>query len=323
MRAILGGTFSCIHKGHMALLSEAAKFSEIHIGLTSDTFAQGTKGYALPPYERREDALRKTLRSLGCANFKIFPLRNNYGETVTNPNLDAIIASSETEHTVETINAIRRRKGWKPLRKIIIPIQLSEDYAKISCERISRGLIDSEGKRLTPVKVTVGTENPSKLEGARTACERLFPRCGFSLSAAKSPSGISEQPIGWKETMRGARNRAKGAFDSIADCDYGIGFESGLLLFAGKRFDIVFCAIYDGETYSFGNSMGFHVPNSIFLKIKKEKKSMGDIISTMAGIPHIGSKKGAIHFLSNGLLERKEMNGQAMLCAFIPRMHSL
>ncbi len=323
MRAILGGTFSCIHKGHMALLTEAAKFDEIHIGLTSDAFAEGTKGYEPPSYERRLELLKKTLRSLNCANFKVFPLRNNYGETVTNPDLDAIIASRETAHTVETINSIRKRKGWKQLKQIIIPIALAEDFAKISCERISKGLIDSEGKRINPVKIAVGTDNPSKLEGASTAAARLFPKCGFSLSAAKSPSGVSEQPIGWKETMRGARNRAKGAFNSLPGCDYGVGFESGLLLFGGKRFDIVFCAAYDGIDYSFGNSMGFHVPDSVFQKIKKEKMPMGDIISGLSGIPEIGRKKGAIHYLSNGLLERKEMNEQAMLCAFIPRMHQL
>jgi inosine/xanthosine triphosphatase len=322
MRAILGGTFSCIHKGHLALLSEAVKFDEVHIGLTSDAFASGTKGYSLPSYEHRREGLTRALRSLNFANFRIFPLRNNYGESVTDPQLDAIVASKETEHTVETINSIRKRKGWKALNKIIIPISLGEDYKKISCEAIAKGLIGSDGKRLLPIKVAAGTENPSKLDGAREAASRLF-QCKFELLPLNVPSGVSDQPIGWKETMKGAKNRAKNAFNTVANCDYGIGFESGLLLFGGKRFDIVFCAVYGGADFSFGNSMGFHVPDSIFHRIKKEKKSMGEVVSELSGIADIGTKMGAIHFLSNGLLERKEMNRQALLCAFIPRMHPL
>lgn len=319
MKCIIGGTFNILHSGHERLFNAALAFDEIIIGLTSDAFAKESKQYPSVPYEKRRKNLeifvQKLLKkSKTKRKFEIVKIEDRYG-IATNTDADALVVSSETEKTAEEINEIRRLNHRKPLRIISVPLVYADDYLKISAQRIFEKKINAEGKRLKPVIFALGTINPSKKQGLEKAAKRLFRN--FKIRALKVESGISEQPFD-HETVQGSANRAKAAYYAT-NADFGIGFESGIFKIGESLHDIAICAIFDGEKTTFGNSMGFQMPSKT-LELLSQHKDLGAVMEELSGISKIGYKKGAIHYLSAGLLARQAMNEQAFLCAMIPRI---
>ena len=318
MKSILGGTFHTLHAGHISLLREALRFDECEIGLTSDSYVKKHKIYPANQYKVRRKQMLDFLGQEGArGRASIVPIDDESGPSVVETGLDAIVVSEETAKAAERINAKRKRKGMAELGVIVVPLVYGEDFKKISCLRIHQGIIDAHGKRLKPVVLAVGTENPAKISGVKEAASQIF-KCKVKIEAIKAKSGVSEQPFG-AVTLRGAENRAKQAFKH-AKADYGIGLESGLFEFQGKHYDILWAAVHDESGTRFGASMGFEVPAAVVKRMKKEKSDMGTVFSELSRIKEIGKKKGAIHYLSCGLLERKSMITQAVKCAFIPRI---
>ena len=199
------------------------------------------------------------------------------------------------------------------------------------------------------IRIAVGSLNPVKLEGVRLAASRAFPKARTEVLPVDADSAVGDQPVGFDEIWTGAGNRAKGAHGRFPDADYCVGLESGLIEFGERYFDIQFCALYDGKRMSAGCSMGFPLPpkvrEGIFGKGKESgrrsecggkadgcgcqespahprenpRRSLGHVVSGLAGVEEIGKKGGAIDFLSRGLLHRREMVEQAFLCALIER----
>ena len=319
MKCILGGTFNILHIGHERLLKAALAFDEITIGLTSDSYAKQNKAYPFVPYPERKRNLENFIKRLlkkskTKRKFEIVEINDKYG-VAPQSDADAIIVSSETEQAADEINHIRKANHRKPLRIVSVPLAYAEDCIKISAQRIYEKKIDEKGKRLKPIIFALGSANPSKKQGLEKGAKKLFRK--FAIFQLKVQSRIGEQPFE-QETLKGAENRAKAAY-SATNADFGMGFESGLFNFGDGLYDVAICAVFDGEKTTFGTSMGFMMPK-LAIELLKQHKDLGAAMSELTGIDKIGYKKGAIHYLSNGVLTRQQMNEQAFLCAMIPRI---
>ncbi len=75
-------------------------------------------------------------------------------------------------------------------------------------------------------RVRVGSTNEPKLDAVRNAFAPYAP--DVEVAGVDVPSGVPEQPVGWEEIVRGARNRARLACAS-EPCDLGVGLEDGLV----------------------------------------------------------------------------------------------
>ncbi len=325
----MGGTFSLLHAGHRALLAAAKPYSKIYIGLTTDHWAKIHRIRPVVPVASRRAALRHALAQMGMSERTlIFPISDRYGPSVSDPNLDAIIVSEETKEAADEINAIRKKRRLRPLRVISIPMQLAQDGLPYSATRIQSGAIGADGRRLHPLRIAVGSDNPSKIDGVAAAFRRAFPRLRVEVRGFKVQSGVGEQPLGYAMTSKGAKNRASAARSAWPSCDYALGLESGLIPLDSRFFDIQFCCMEGGHACSVGCSMGFPLPQNVAVKMIRQKsaaspprvfRSLGAVVDSLAGQKAVGRQKGAIHFLSRGLLERKEMTEQAVLCALVER----
>lgn len=320
-RILLGGTFDSFHKGHAALLSRAitlARGKAVLVGVTSDKFMRGFKLHKIQPYHARAEAVRRFARSHG-GKALIVELNDRFGPAIYKPAGATLCVSDETYKSALVLNAARKRAGRKPLKIDRVPMVIGEDFLRISSTRVWSGAIDKNGRRKTPVIVRVGSQNPVKLAGAREASASLFGK-KFRVFGSDVKSGVAEQPFGHDMTLRGAKNRAKRAYDG-GKCDYGVGFESGLVKLGQLHFDVQFCAVYEPDFgFSLGHSMGFHVPAPVIERIRNEGVSLGDIMSELSGIEKIGNGGGAIYHLSGGRLHRSEMVRESFLCAMIPRI---
>lgn len=82
--------------------------------------------------------------------------------------------------------------------------------------------------------VAVGSSNPSKIRSVQQALEQIITAVPLVLRGYNVESGVKEQPYGDYETTRGAKNRARAAFEAYIQDHNGVephlsvGLEGGL-----------------------------------------------------------------------------------------------
>lgn len=313
MKVGVGGTFNVLHKGHRRLLETAiANGSVLAVGLMSDDYCRRHKAAVLP-YAERERSLREFLDAKE-AKFSIAPLNVKEGSAPSDPELDVLVVSQETQAQGPKINDMRLRNSLRPLRIIVVPYVLAEDYRPISSTRVLDGQIDVEGHLLRPLVVNVGSENPVKIAAARDVLQKFHPQ--LTVNAVAVHSTVGEQPWG-AEAERGAEARA---LECIGNGDMGIGIEAGVLEKADGLYDVQHCFIVDGTGWTTrGQGMGFRYPPAVADLVRKGM-SVGDACAQLFEEGDQGSGKGAIGILTNGVLDRKTLTEQAVLAAMVPRI---
>jgi pantetheine-phosphate adenylyltransferase len=145
-----GGTFDHIHAGHGRLLEKSFEVGdEVVIGLTSDEFI--AKVGKRPDYDfaRREAELRRYVdRHFPGRKYTISKLYDYFGPGITNPEVEALVASPETSARLSLANKLRTDKGYPPLELVTVDWVRSEDGQPISSTRIRSGEIDVDGKQV-------------------------------------------------------------------------------------------------------------------------------------------------------------------------------
>jgi non-canonical (house-cleaning) NTP pyrophosphatase len=73
--------------------------------------------------------------------------------------------------------------------------------------------------------IIVGSQSPIKINAIKDAFR------SFTVIGVNCNSSVHEQPVGLEETEKGARHRAKCAFDSFKNMNlyYAIGIENGMV----------------------------------------------------------------------------------------------
>lgn len=170
------------------------------------------------------------------------------------------------------------------------------------------------------MRIAIGSKNKVKVEATREILKEYPHLAAAEVAAVDAPPGVADQPKTLAETMRGAMNRAKGAW---GDCDYSIGLESGLMHVPMSRtghMDVCVCAIYDGKEFYFGLSSAWEFPDKRVLGwMLNNGLDMSQAINK-AGLtsnPKVGSDEGAIGILTKGKMDRKAYTKQALRTALI------
>ena len=86
-------------------------------------------------------------------------------------------------------------------------------------------------------------------------------------------SGITDQPLDEKSTIKGAVNRAKEALKKLPESDFGIGLEGGLSLIDNRYFLVCAAVIVDRENKKYiGVSSKLCLPKKVSEEITKGKQ---------------------------------------------------
>lgn len=143
-----GGTFDEIHLGHIALLSKAFQSGDkVIIGVSSDEFAKKRGKKLNHNYDQRVASLRnKISKEFGDVTYVIAKLDADFGPAVTSGEVDALVASRETETKGASLNEMRAKRGLPEVRIIAVDIVRAEDGSPISSTRIRAGEIDQAGR---------------------------------------------------------------------------------------------------------------------------------------------------------------------------------
>lgn len=168
-------------------------------------------------------------------------------------------------------------------------------------------------------RVAVGSTNPVKIGSARRVFAELFSE--LELTGIEVPSGVSNQPTGEAETMRGAMNRARLALEATG-ADWGVGLEGGVtFLEDGTCWMIQHCAIVhrDGRT-GIGKGSQFLLP-PVMARGLRAGGEVGPLTDGLTGIRDSKKKGGAIGFLTNGLVVREDMYAHMVAAAMVRFLH--
>jgi inosine/xanthosine triphosphatase len=169
------------------------------------------------------------------------------------------------------------------------------------------------------MKISIGTLSPVKVKAIvnTLASYPLFKGC--VTRSFKVDSGVSDQPVSLKETIKGAKNRAKKVFNN---CDYSFGIESGLMKVPETKtgyMNASVCAIYDGKKFHLGIASCFEYPKEVVRLVFEKGLEISDA-SREIGLTEkkkVGYEEGTIGILTHGRLSSEEYYRHAVINALI------
>lgn len=170
------------------------------------------------------------------------------------------------------------------------------------------------------MRIALGSTSASKVRAARAVCARAFP--GAVVEAVDIASGVSAQPRGEAETIRGARTRAREALRRL-DADLGIGIEGGVHRDVQGVWVCAWAAVVDrAGREGLGSGIRFPLPEWIARRVLAGEE-LGAIVDAHLDVSDAHEALGAIGLLTKGLLDRQAALEQALLAALAPLLSDL
>jgi len=309
----VGGTFNVLHRGHRALLDKAFEVGdEVAIGIMSDSYAAKNKR-RIVPLDERLSALEAYLASKKKP-YSINIIEEAEGNLMKDASLAAIVVSPERFTEAELLSKKRMETGLGELRILRIGYVLADDCTPISSTRVMEGEIDLEGRMLRPMRISVGSDNPVKLQAVTNVLMRIYG--DVEVSGHRTSASVPSEPWG-EDVERGAVERARKALGSA---DYGLGIEAGIFERKGDLYDVQYCAVVDKmNRVTIGHGSGFKYPPRV-AELLRKGSTVGAAFKQLYDQEKSGRGIGAIGFLTHGMLKRTELTEQAVVAAMVPRM---
>ncbi len=171
------------------------------------------------------------------------------------------------------------------------------------------------------MNVAMPTENPTKIRAVEQVFAEAFEHEVIAIQRLSLDLGLSEQPMG--DAIAGGAIRRAEAAQEYSSSDFGIGIEAGLMQIPGTErwLSVQVCAIVDrtGET-SIGMGPGYELPAPILdavLAGEPLRKAFERLLNL-----DDPERRGAIYFLSDGLIDRTELTVGAVRMALMPWLNA-
>jgi len=145
---VLGGTFDRIHAGHKLLLAMSALCAQkrLLVGVSRGPLLDNKELKDLVhPLELRTRRLFQTLYSMRpCVAYQIVPIDDPFGPSITDPNLQCIVVSKETERGGQSVNKRRVEKGLNSIHVDVVDLvgpEDSDESSKVSSTALRKLVI--------------------------------------------------------------------------------------------------------------------------------------------------------------------------------------
>lgn len=169
-------------------------------------------------------------------------------------------------------------------------------------------------------KVIIASENPVKINVAKQAFASVYPDETFEFIPMKSESGVPDQPMDG-ETRVGALNRLKYCKAEYPDADFWISQEGGVFHEGEKLYNRAWIMIGDCEGYvTESSTAAFYLPTKIVAYIK-DGIELGHACDLFFESVNSKQGKGAIGYLTDGLINREDYYLQAAIIALSELKH--
>ncbi|CAI7800186.1 unnamed protein product [Closterium sp. NIES-54] len=121
---VVGGTFDRLHDGHRLLLRTAAAAARerVVVGITVGRMLQSKELCELiQPFEQRQQAVTQFLQGEKAGvRVEAVAIEDPFGPAITDPHMDAIAVSVETEKGAHAVNERRAANGLKALDVVVV-----------------------------------------------------------------------------------------------------------------------------------------------------------------------------------------------------------
>lgn len=164
-------------------------------------------------------------------------------------------------------------------------------------------------------RVVVGSTNPIKVAAVRAVIERTGSRAHVvGLAVA---SGVSDQPFGDAETIRGATQRARAVLDA-SDADFAVGLEGGVVDEGGVMRTCAWAAVVarDGRVGT-GGSLAMTLPARVAALVR-DGVELGHAMDRITGASDTKRGAGAVGILTAGLVDRQRAYEALVAYALAP-----
>ena len=143
---VLGGTFDDLHIGHKVLLTIAGTICDqrLLVGIAHDDLLKNkTLVEVLAPYSIREAQVRDFLQLVSPQlNIETVSISDAIGPAGTDPHLDVLVVSKETEGGVKLVNEARLHNNLNSLDSCVVDLVLnSGSEAKISSTNTRKDIL--------------------------------------------------------------------------------------------------------------------------------------------------------------------------------------
>jgi inosine/xanthosine triphosphatase len=149
----------------------------------------------------------------------------------------------------------------------------------------------------------VGSTNPVKIGAARAVILQRWSDA--DVSGVSVPSGVSDQPFGDDETIRGAVARATAAREALG-AELGVGIEGGVVERPdGSMYTCAWAAIVDASgKRGVGGSLAMPLPHEV-AELIRGGLELGDAMDRLVREHNTKQGKGAVGILTAGLVDRQ------------------
>ena len=155
------------------------------------------------------------------------------------------------------------------------------------------------------MNIIIGSTNLTKIKAVKT----VFPEAVVHSTTA--PSDVSAQPIGDKETLAGAMNRAKNIREVYPDM-YGIGLEGGVMYVENNLFlNSWGVLITPNEQVYTAAGARIPLPNEFSEKLN-QRIELGKLMDDFTKKENVGNHEGAIGVFTSFYLTRADLFTQVM-----------
>ncbi len=168
------------------------------------------------------------------------------------------------------------------------------------------------------MKVGMGSLNKTKLAALKSVLSDYPMFAGAEIFGVDAVTDIFGHPKSLEETIEGAINRAKRAYEGH---DYGFGIEGGLMEVPHSKSgyaEVAACAIYDGVQVCLGFSPALEWPKEVTRKIVEEGLDGSQAMRAVgldSGEGKLGEREGFISIVTKGRMSRTDYNRYAVMMA--------
>lgn len=162
------------------------------------------------------------------------------------------------------------------------------------------------------MQVGVGSRNPVKLAATELAFDAFEEPA--TVEAVDVDSGVSDQPLGDTETIRGAKYRAERALRAF---DFGVGIEGGVTDGSNDSLLVMWAAVTDGDEICLGGGPRLPLPRGVAERVSAGDE-LGPVMDEVVGLSNVAQKQGAVGVLTGGIVDRQSALLHALAGALGP-----
>ena len=166
------------------------------------------------------------------------------------------------------------------------------------------------------MKIAVASKNPVKIEAVREAFAECFSET-FTLEGIAVHSGVSDQPMGNKETWQGARNRADALMSQYPEYDFFVGIEGGVEMLEGQMMAFAWMVVKTHQREGSARTSGFFLPAPIAELVQKGYE-LGEADDLFFKKENSKQQNGAVGLLTRNVMTRRGLYVPALILSLIP-----